>query len=413
MLGNRHARQHGTPAMTDTLSPDQIANLTQLRQTLHRRPELSGLEFETAKAIEAALRTLGPDAMSTGLGRWQEQDGTELGGTGIAAMFDSSVPGPTLMFRAELDGLPIEELSDLPYRSELPFKGHLCGHDGHMATLLGLAARLSEQRPAKGRAVLLFQPAEETGKGAKALIEDPTFAPFIPDMAFALHNLPGLPLGVASLKDGAMCCASRGIRIRLSGKTSHASMPQDGLSPVGALMGIASGLEALSNGLAPGQGLDDAYKLVTITHLTAGEPCFGVSPGQGEIWATLRTVTDAAMTDLVDAAHKLALVETGRHELAMTFEEDDVFDACTNAPDAAQIVTKALAAEGIDTRPQPDPMRWSEDFGRFGQLCPTTLFLLGSGIEQPQLHNPDFDYPDDLIGIGARIFERIVRQELG
>ena len=227
----------------------------------------------------AELKALGPDQILTGLGRWEEPDGSKMGGSGIAVVFDSGQEGPTLLFRCELDALPIQECSELPYRSERDVKAHLCGHDGHMAIMLGLAMRLSEQRPEKGRVVLLFQPAEETGKGARAVVSDPAFAEIRPDYAFALHNLPGLALGTVQLKSGAMCCASRGIRLRFTGKTSHASMPQDGTSPLEAMIAVSKALMSLSNGLEPGQQLDDAYKLVTITHLSVGEPCFGVSPG--------------------------------------------------------------------------------------------------------------------------------------
>ena len=391
----------------------QTAHLIDLRHALHRAPELSGLEVETARRIEAECRALGADTIVTGLGRWREPNGAQMGGTGLAAVFDSGKTGPTLLFRCELDGLPIEEISSLPYRSEIPVRGHLCGHDGHMATLLGLGMRLGAKRPARGRVILLFQPAEETGKGARAVLADPAFAPLVPDYAFALHNLPGLPLGHVALKAGPACCASRGIIFHFEGKTSHASMPQDGLSPQEALCALSAGLRSLSNGLDAGQGLDEAYKLVTITHMTLGEPAFGVAPGSGALWATLRTVTDEAMAGLVEAAEALAHAEAERFGLKLEINEDDIFDACTNAPEATRQVTDALDSVGVPWSTLPDPMRFSEDFGAFSQHCPSSLFLLGSGVDQPQLHNPDFDFPDDLIGVGTRIFETIVRQALG
>ena len=401
--------------MSTQLTNAEIDHLVAFRQALHRRPDLSGYEKATAQKVIEELQRLSPDSIVTGLGPWTEPDGTALGGTGIAATFDSGQDGPTLLFRCELDGLPIQEQSDLAYRSELDTKAHLCGHDGHMAILLALAMRLSRQRPASGRVVLLFQPAEETGKGASALLGDPVFSADVPkpDMAFALHNLPGLPLGTVALKSGAMCCASRGIRILLEGKTSHASMPQDGISPVEAMMTIAAGLNALTNGLDAGQALDDSYKLVTITHMSVGEPCFGVAPGTGQIWATLRTVSDDVMGSLVASAEQLATVAAREAGLTLQIEQDDIFAACTNAPETTDLVAKALEAEGITTKEQSEPMRWSEDFGQFGHHCPSTLFVLGSGESQPQLHNPDFDFPDSLTPIGARIFERILRDRLG
>src|SRR6056297_2889869 len=135
------------------LPSNQIAYLTALRHDLHRQPEVSGAEIETAKRITRELTALGADRI------WQG-----LGGHGVAAEFTGHAPGPTVLLRCELDGLPIQEINDIPHASQIDGKGHLCGHDGHMATLMGVAMRLST-RPAKGRVILLFQPAEETGAG--------------------------------------------------------------------------------------------------------------------------------------------------------------------------------------------------------------------------------------------------------
>lgn len=124
------------------------------------------------------------------------------------------------MVRAELDGLPIEEISEIGHRSEIKGKGHLCGHDGHMTILMALAKGLGRERPARGRAILMFQAAEENGAGAAAVLADPKFADIKPDLVFSLHNFPGLRFGHAALRSGPVNCASRGMRILLSGKTS-------------------------------------------------------------------------------------------------------------------------------------------------------------------------------------------------
>ena len=391
-----------------------LNKLVAFRHQLHKIPDLSGQEAATANAVNVALRALAPDHILTELGQWQEPDNSQWGGTGIAAIFDGKKPteGPSLLFRCELDGLPIEETAAHDHQSQIPGRSHACGHDGHMAILLGLAMCLSKRRPDKGRVILLFQPAEEIGKGARAIAADPAFQALSPDYAFALHNLPGLALGHVHIKEGATCCASRGLCITLSGKTSHASMPQDGLSPLRAITEIVAGLEQLSNGLDNGQGLDEAYKLVTITHLKMGEACFGVAPGEAEIWVTLRTVSDAAMSELLDASSRLVKQTADHHGLTLTIKEDDIFDACTNAAQTTEMVRLALKHENVPYEQQPDPMRFSEDFGQFGQTRPATLFLLGSGVDQPQLHNPDYDFPDSLISTGVQIFHRLVQQEL-
>ena len=173
------------------LTETDLKDLTEFRRSLHRTPEISGEEKRTASTVKTALDALSPTAVLTG-----------LGGHGVAAVFDSGQPGETVMFRAELDALPIEETSNVPWSSDVPGKGHLCGHDGHMTMLLGLGRLLSRQPPAKGRVVLLFQPAEEDGSGARAVISDPRFKQIAPNWAFAIHNLPGLPLGFVGTQAG-------------------------------------------------------------------------------------------------------------------------------------------------------------------------------------------------------------------
>lgn len=380
------------------LTNQDTVELAAWRQTLHSLPELSGAEVETARAVQAFLAATGADRIVTG-----------LGGHGVAAIYDGAEPGPTVLFRAELDGLPIAEISDIPHRSTVAGRGHMCGHDGHMATLAALARGLGRQRPQRGRAVLLFQPAEEDGSGAAAVTADPKFQEIAPDFAFALHNLPGLPLGHAALVDGPVNCASRGLRIALAGKTAHASMPETGVSPMAAVAALMPALTALGSG-GP---IDDTFAMVTVTHARMGEPAFGIAPAHAEIWCTLRTLTDAAMDALRAAAVALAEAAARDHGLALAIDDHDVFRACTNAPAAVGHLERALAAEGVPCDRGFAPMRASEDFGRFGDLAPAAMFFLGAGETHPALHNPDYDFPDHLIGIGARVFMRTLRDLLG
>lgn len=380
------------------MTPERLARLTRLRHALHQIPEVSGAEEKTAAMVAGYLRQHQPDKLLTG-----------LGGHGVAAVFEGRAEGPTVLIRCELDGLPIEELSDQPYRSTHTGRGHLCGHDGHMTMVAALAEDLSAQRPERGRAVLLFQPAEETGKGAAAVIADPAFSQIAPDYAFSLHNLPGLAVGQAALRSGAANCASRGMRIKLTGRTSHAAAPQDGVSPAGAIAQLLPGLVALGSG----GDLGPEFALVTLTHARLGEATFGISPGQAEVWATLRTVTDTRMEQLITAATVLVERTCAAEGLGHAIEFDDVFDACTNDPEAVELLRAAAADAGYPMQMQNQPQRWSEDFGQFGKTAKSAMFWLGSGENQPQLHNPDYDFPDAAIPAGAGIFLHTVRNLLG
>lgn len=380
------------------LNPAELSKLVELRHALHQAPELSGEEVNTAEKIASYLTELSPDKLIT-----------QLGGHGVAAIFEGHGSGPTVLIRCELDGLPIQEISDRPYRSQIAGKGHLCGHDGHMAIVCGLAKLLHHQRPASGRVVLLFQPSEETGAGARAVVADPKFASIAPDFAFALHNYPGVKLGTALIKQGPINCASTGMRLVFDGKTSHASNPADGLSPMAAMSAFMADVTALSSGDVS----DSDFALVTVVHAALGEPAFGISPGHGEIWATLRTSGYDQMSALVSQCEQIAERLAKAHGLTHAISYDDVFAASHNNPVATAMVLEALEHESVSHKILSEPTRWSEDFGVFGQYCKAAMFFLGSGESQPQLHNPDYDFPDVLIETGTKVFDRIVWKALG
>jgi amidohydrolase len=375
------------------MTPDQLAQLIQLRHDLHRIPEVSGQEARTAAFITDFLGGAGADEILTG-----------LGGHGVAAVYDSGQDGPTVMIRCELDGLPIHEISDLEYRSQTDGQGHLCGHDGHMTMVAGLTGWLSGRPLKRGRVVLMFQPAEETGKGASAVIRDPRFARIAPDYAFSLHNLPGLAEGRIALCAGPANCASRGMRIALTGKTSHAAAPQDGISPAGAIAQLLPGLAALGRGGEPGP----EFTLVTLTHVRMGEATFGIAPGEAEIFATLRTATNDQMQALVQAAEELATGTAQAEGLGVTIKYDDIFEACTNHPEAVSLLNAACGAMGHEVEIRHQPQLWSEDFGQFGAAAKSAMFWLGSGTDQPQLHNPDYDFPDAVIPVGVAVFRETI-----
>ncbi|WP_274627448.1 amidohydrolase [Arvimicrobium flavum] len=380
------------------LSNSDIAELTAWRRRLHQMPEISGEEAETAAAVVRFIADTNPEKVLTG-----------LGGHGVAVVYDGREPGPTVLLRSELDALPIEEISDLPHRSLVPGKSHMCGHEGHTTILAAVARQLGRQRPAKGRVVLMFQPAEETGAGAAGVVADPRYDEIAPDFAFSLHNLPGVPLGHVRLKAGVVNCASRGMRVVLTGKTAHSSLPHTGVSPMPAV----SKLMPMLAGLGGGDFSSDDFAMATVTHATMGEPVFGIAPGRAEVWATLRTRQDERMADLVAAAEGMARDAAAEFGLACSIDYHEIFVASLNAPEAVDHLRAALDAEGVPHDESGLPMVASEDFGTFGHGAKSAMFFLGAGERHPALHNPDYDFPDDLIPIGAKVFLRVVRNMLG
>lgn len=376
------------------LTNRDMLDLIELRHDLHRHPEISGEEKETARRIRDFLAQAKPDRILA-----------DLGGHGVAAIFDSGKSGPAILIRSELDALPIHEKSEAEYRSGIDGKGHLCGHDGHSTILTALALGLSRKRPETGSVILLYQPAEETGAGAAAVIADPRFDEIKPDYSFSLHNLPGLPFGHVSVVEGPVNCASRGIKIRLSGKTAHASSPEHGVSPMRAISELMPALTDLGFGFPP----QPDFSMVTITHAAMGEAAFGISPADAEIWATLRTLTDDRMEKLCADAELLAKKIADEQKLTLDISYDDIFLHCENAPEAVAHILQALVEEKVSSSSEGLPMRASEDFGRFRAVSSSAMFFLGAGRDYPNLHNPDYDFPDGLIDIGARIFMRIIR----
>ncbi|MGB2196244.1 MAG: amidohydrolase [Planktomarina sp.] len=375
-----------------------IAELTEFRRELHRHPEVSGEEVETASKITAALRQMLPTRILTG-----------LGGHGVAAIFDSGKAGPTVLFRAELDALPIEELNNIAWSSQAQGKSHVCGHDGHMTMLLALGRLISRQPVAKGRVILMFQPAEEDGSGAKAVVADPAYQEIQADWAFAIHIEPGRPFGYVSTCEGLINCASLGLKIKFTGKTAHAADPEDGVSPAQAIATLIPALVSLGQGAS----LDENFRLLTITHVKIGEPTFGVAPGEGEVFATLRTTGDASLESLETKARTRAITIAEEFGLTVDFEVCDHFAASVNDPDAYKVAAMAMKAIGIPYGDAGVPMRASEDFGVFGWDAKAAMLCLGPGEDYAALHNPDYDFPDDLIPIGCAIFERIARDLLG
>ena len=367
--------------------------LIRLRHRLHAHPELSGSESATAQTIrEFILRHTRAELLEG------------LGGYGLAAVFSGPAPGPTVLFRADLDALPIPEKSRLDYRSQNRGVAHLCGHDGHMAILCGLAVQLSNMPPRYGRVVLLFQPAEETGSGAVRVIADPAFEKIRPDMAFALHNLPGFPLGHVVWRRGAFAAASRGLVIRLNGRTAHAGEPENGVSPASAVSHLLTGIPDLprTSGI-PGFGL------ATVVHARLGDVAFGTAPGEAVVMATLRTHSDRDMEQLFAAGEQLAREAAAAAGLRMRLEAVEDFPVTHNAAEALERVCAAARKQSLSLVEVPAPFRWSEDFAHFTRICPAALFGLGAGEDHPRLHNPEYDFPDELIAPGVAVFSAIYR----
>jgi len=366
--------------------------LKDFRRTLHQYPELSGEEKETAaRVLEFFEETQADQVLKN------------LGGNGLAFVFEGQEKGPVSLYRCELDGLPIREHNTIKYKSKIPGKAHLCGHDGHMAIIAGLGLYLKDNRPKKGRVILLFQPAEETGQGAALVVKDKNFQKLIPDFAFALHNLPGYQKNQIIIKKGAFAAASTGMIIKIKGKNSHASHPEDGNSPA----------EAMSKMIVALQKLPEAMKkftLITVIHAKLGEEAFGTTPGDATVMATVRAYENETRELLLHYSEKLCERIAKDYGLEVSFEYVEAFAATHNDEAAWEYGNQAAKNLDLKVKHIRIPFRWSEDFGHFSIHTKTLLFGLGAGKSQPQLHENNYDFPDEIIPTGVGMFQQIIEQ---
>lgn len=373
---------------------DQII---ELRRTLHQFPELSESEVETARRISEFFRPLQPDSVLQ-----------HLGGNGVAFSFHGFEEGPTILLRCELDALPIQEENQFTYRSCVDGSSHQCGHDGHMAILASVGCALATRRPKRGRVVLLFQPAEETGQGASAVIQDRRFAEIQPDWAFALHNLPRYPLGEIVVRTGTMCCASCGMLINLFGKTSHAAQPETGKSSANAMCQIIDALQQLPSG---NQGQNEIAFATVVGAKLGDAQTFGTLPADAWIMSTLRSESNAEMNVMVMQAETLVTSIANSHGLESAISYQDIFVPTVNAEAAVEIIRRSVGKDSITIL--TEPFRWSEDFGHFTALASGALFGIGAGESHPDLHQANYDFPDALIAPATLIFQNIIHEILG
>ncbi|MGB3181142.1 MAG: amidohydrolase [Cyclobacteriaceae bacterium] len=376
------------------LSAEDNKRLVNLRRRLHREAELSGQEYGTLKTLSKFLRKSRPDEVIP-----------SLGGTGLAVVYKGTEPGPSVMLRADMDALPIHETNEMSYRSINEHVSHKCGHDGHMAMVAGVGLAMKYCRPVAGKVILLFQPAEETGHGARQILDDPRFERLRPDVVYGLHNLPRHPMHKLYLTDDTFASASCGITVELTGHPAHAGTPHTGVSPALAIGDLISGFNELSARVSP-----DLIPLVTVVHIQVGEKAFGVAPGHGEISATLRSRTTEGMELLAEEAKKMAMEIAGQYDLEVATTLSDVFPSTQNHKAPTEKLKKAAEKSGIPHEFLQKPFSWSEDFGHYLIDMPGSFFGLGAGEDTPDLHSENYDFPDELIGTGVSLYLALLEE---
>ena len=365
-----------------------------LRKHLHQNPELSGLEYETAKTIAAFLKRYSPDELLENLGN----------GTGIIAIYHPEQEvKQTIMFRCELDALPIQEINDFEHRSFSDEVSHKCGHDGHMSVMCALAKKLATQKMKSTKVILLFQPAEENGEGAVAIYNDERFKELNPDKVFALHNLPGYNHHDIVVKNNTFTCAVNSIIIKLHGRTSHAGEPKNGDNPA---LAIAEIINEFNKRIQP-DPKKEKFTVLTPIFLTMGTEDYGISAGYGEVHYTFRRAVNSEMKELEQELEAIAIKAAEKYNLKPEISWTQRFSANENDPEVVDFVRQAAKDCDFNLIEREVPFQWGEDFGIFTEHFKGAMFGLGSGRNTPNLHNPDYDWPDEITETGAEIFYKI------
>lgn len=256
--------------------------------------------------------------------------------------------------------------------------------------------------------MLLFQPAEETGEGAQRVIEDMKFEKIKPDLIFTLHNLPGFPLKEVIVREHAFTAAVNSIIIKLHGKTSHAAEPELGINPALAVA------EILKESILMNRNSDNGndMKVITPVYAELGEKAYGVSPGRAEVHLTLRCRDDESLRSLETNIASMTQRISQTHGLKTEIRYIQSFSACMNDPEAVDLVRRGAVGNGYFVSDRKYPFKWGEDFGIFTSRFKGCMFGIGSGVDHPPLHNPDYDFPDELIEPGVNIFLGIIEEAL-
>ncbi len=368
------------------------------RRELHRKPEPSLEESETARAITRELERMNISYRSG------------VGGYGVVAEIRGDRPGPTIALRADMDALPIQEETGLPFASEKPGWMHACGHDAHTAILLG-AAELLKTKANAGTVRLLFQPAEETNAGARAMLE----AGALESVAeiYGLHNLPGLPAGRAATRSGAMMGSVDRIEIELEGKGAHGAIPDQGIDPIVCAAALTQSLQSLvSREVSPFSPL-----VVTIGTIRAGE-ANNVIPQTCRMTGTVRTFEPQAWRLVPAAVERIVRGIAAAHRCVARISYIRQVPVLMNAVANTKFVEEAIdGVLGADRREAAEPTLAGEDFSLYLEKLQGCFFWLGSGprdrAEQAYgLHHPKFNLNEECVPVGIALLAGIAMGRL-
>ena len=373
---------------------------TALRRDLHAHPELAFDEHRTSRAVAEWLTALGIEAHRG------------LAGTGVVGVLRAGEGARSIGLRADMDALPLEELNTFAHRSAHPGRMHACGHDGHTVMLLAAAEHLARTRAFHGTAYFIFQPAEEGEGGAQVMIEQGLFEHFSMDAVFGMHNWPGLPPGHFAVHSGAVMAGADQFDIVLRGRGAHAAMPHQGADP---LIAGAALVQALQTVISRKRDPLEAAVL-SVTRFHAGE-AYNIIPEYANLGGTVRTFSAPTQRQMETAMRRVCDGIGASFGVDVTLEYRPGYPPTINtAPEAAlcaEVAARVSGAGQVHTNLQPS--MGAEDFAFMLQRRPGCYVWLGNGVGDGgcMLHNPRYDFNDDVLAVGAQYWVTLAERLLG
>src|SRR5216683_3180015 len=379
---------------------DFHGEITAWRRDIHAHPELLYDVHRTAGAVAEKLKSFGCDEVVTGIGR--------TGVVGVIRGGRTGEGGRVIGLRADMDALPIQEASDIPYKSTVPGKMHACGHDGHTAMLLGAARYLAETRNFAGTAVVIFQPAEEGGAGGKAMVQDGLMERFRIEEVYGMHNYPGLPVGEFALRPGALLASADRLTIEIEGRGGHAARPHISIDTVLVGAQIINQIQSIV-----ARNVDPLHAAVISICVFQAGTTDNVIPQTALLRGTARSLTPQVRDLLEKRLHE---VVTGTAQLygataKLTYRRDypvtrnHVRQAEFAASVAAEVVGRERVEEDVA------PVMGAEDFSFMLEARPGAFIFVGNG-DSAGLHHPAYDFNDEVIPIGTSYWVKLVETAL-
>lgn len=373
--------------------------MTAWRRDLHANPEVGFEVTRTAGFVAERLRA------------WGVEVHEGVGGTGVVGVLRGRGPGGSVGLRADMDALPMTEETGLPHASTRAGRMHGCGHDGHTAMLLGAARHLAETRNFDGTVHLFFQPAEEIGAGAKAMMDDGLFARFPVDSVWGIHNAPPIPLGQASVRPGAAMAAVDFFDVVVEGKGGHAARPQTTVDPIAVATQVHQAFQTIVSRNA--DPVESA--VVSVTKLQGGE-AHNVIPARVVLGGTVRTFAPA-VRDMVERRMREICAGLGAaNGAAITVDyrrlTPSLHNGAAEAAFAAEVAAEVLGPGAVDV--DPPPIMGGEDFAYMLEARPGCFLFLGQGDADHvhQVHHPLYDFNDAILPLGASLFVRLAEKAL-